>query len=1244
MSNAPSVIGRFQVLRRIARGGMGTLYLAWDPKLDRQIAIKVLTDDNDDLRERFSREARSAAQLHHPHIVTIFDVGEHDGQPFIAMEYIEGETLAAIIKNRLSLTTSRKLEIIEQLAEGLEYAHRIGVVHRDIKPANIMIALDGSVKILDFGIARIGVASSMTATGVLMGTLSYMAPEQAAGKKTADKRSDVFAVGATLYELLCFQQAFQGGFADGILHRVMHEKPEPLENLCPGIDPEIIQVVAIALEKDPANRYQELGAMRRDLQRIRNRLPGDPPPALSTDETKALPAAQLRTPSPDPSRRSLDRDELERRRAKQIEGHVAQAREAIAAGNYDAAIGASEQVLMIDPYNGIALEVLDRARAVLDERQADEWLTEAELEIERGALTSALAKIDRAAALNHSSVRAQELRQTVGEAMAARERARQHAEAIRRQVDHAHELFDQGLFQEAIAAADAALVLEPSQPEALDLKSRSIEAIQAREREALERRARDAVREARRLFAADQHGPALEHLARFEPPHELVTNALDQLRAEAARIAEQRQIEAKKRARREHTAAELASARTEIEAHDFAAALQRLRALRGEDNSSAVDALIREAEESQKAEELAAKTAAEVAEHVARAAGLLARQDLDGALSRIDAALHLAPDHRGAQALRSRIEGRIRAVAEFRAAEEARARERDRAIAQALAAARQASSHESVIVALRDVLDLDPDHDEAKKLLAAHQDALAREESERARQRRADAARREQILTLMNVARQALDREDFSAARQAIHSVMELEPANRDARSLSDEIAAAEAARARTTTHSEDTTEKLAPSARGEQPVAAAASDTTIPAASTSRDVSASQRASPPPPRRWTSRQIYWLSGSLTAIAVLVLGVRLLGPVRPAPARVSTAAETPPPADVSPAPAVPVAAAPPPGPSTQKDEVKSPTASEATAGTAPRVDDLPGIARAQLAGGHRQQGLETIAAGLKTRPNDAELRTLLTQTLADARSRLRAARDGANRDRAAASRLPNYKEAARNEQEVIRLTRSGRVEEAIRAAWLAADLFTNAAAEARASTQNSTPAAESHSAQPAPIQPRPSTERVEQGPPSAPAVQPAPIRQAPAPTPPESTQPERPTQSPPPATAPPSAAAPTPAVRPPAPGPSGVSDDSAIRRVLEEYADAYNHLDAAAVRRVFPAVNEPALRQNFAGMKSYQTQIQNETISINGTTATVSCTWALTFTGQVGGVQRAAPKVVIRLQKTGDRWIIVERR
>jgi serine/threonine-protein kinase len=268
MSGIPTTIGRYQVVSRIAKGGMGTLYLGWDPKLDRQIAIKILLDDNDELRERFAREARSVASLHHLHIVTIFDVGEYEGHPFIAMEYMRGETLQALIRARLVLSIARKLEILEQLCEGLAFAHRAGIIHRDVKPANMILQLDGSLKILDFGIARIAKSSGMTHAGMLIGTLNYMSPEQVSGQ-VADNRSDVFAVGAVMYELLSYRQAFPGGIEDGILYRLMNESPAPLEDACPGLDPEIFRIVSRALEKDPRKRYPDLKLMANDLRHIR---------------------------------------------------------------------------------------------------------------------------------------------------------------------------------------------------------------------------------------------------------------------------------------------------------------------------------------------------------------------------------------------------------------------------------------------------------------------------------------------------------------------------------------------------------------------------------------------------------------------------------------------------------------------------------------------------------------------------------------------------------------------------------------------------------------------------------------------------------------------------------------------------------------------------------------------------------------------------------------------------------------
>src|SRR6476646_6375983 len=211
MAASPSVIGRYQVLNQLAQGGMGQLLLARDPVIDRLVAIKLLRDGFDlDRRERFAREARSAGRLRHPNIVTIFDVGEHEGQPFIAMEYIEGETLSAIVRRKAPLTLAAKMRLMDELLSGLQYAHRAGIVHRDIKPGNVMVDADGVLKILDFGIARISGAAVHTQAGMLIGTLNYMAPEQMTGEPDVDGRADLFSAGALLYEIRSYQQAFAG--------------------------------------------------------------------------------------------------------------------------------------------------------------------------------------------------------------------------------------------------------------------------------------------------------------------------------------------------------------------------------------------------------------------------------------------------------------------------------------------------------------------------------------------------------------------------------------------------------------------------------------------------------------------------------------------------------------------------------------------------------------------------------------------------------------------------------------------------------------------------------------------------------------------------------------------------------------------------------------------------------------------------------------------------------------------------
>jgi hypothetical protein len=313
-------------------------------------------------------------------------------------------------------------------------------------------------------------------------------------------------------------------------------------------------------------------------------------------------------------------------------------------------------------------------------------------------------------------------------------------------------------------------------------------------------------------------------------------------------------------------------------------------------------------------------------------------------------------------------------------------------------------------------------------------------------------------------------------------------------------------------------------------------------------------------------------------------------------------------------------------------------------------------ARDQLARGQREQSLQTIASALQSWPNDTQLKAMMSSALSDARTRLRAARDAATRERGAANRS-DYREAVRREQQATTFARAGRTEEAVRSSWLAADLFTKAASESKAAAADAASRTPAESSQPAtaPAQPPRVVEaRPEPTPPTPPAApapaQPAPSQQAaPAPVTPEPPPPERPAPPPPqPAPTPPPAAAAAPpaaAAAPARPAPRTPADEQPlVQRVVREYADAYSRLDAGAVKRVFPSVNEQALRQNFSATKSQQVQIQNETITVNGTTATVTCTWSTVFTGQVGGVQRAAPRIVLRLQKVGENWVIVERR
>jgi serine/threonine-protein kinase len=216
-------VGPYQIQRRLGQGGMGTLYLARDPVLERLVAVKLFLGDLDrkDARARFTPEARAVASLNHSNIVTVYDYGEVSSQPYIVMEFIEGETIADLIRDKVSVSAVDKLRWMEELCEGVAYAHRIGIIHRDLKPANLMIDRLRRLKVLDFGIARMRgtLASNSTA---LLGTPGYMAPEQLRGG-TIDHRSDLFSIGVVAYELVSYVEAFPGD--NGAAQRPIRANP-----------------------------------------------------------------------------------------------------------------------------------------------------------------------------------------------------------------------------------------------------------------------------------------------------------------------------------------------------------------------------------------------------------------------------------------------------------------------------------------------------------------------------------------------------------------------------------------------------------------------------------------------------------------------------------------------------------------------------------------------------------------------------------------------------------------------------------------------------------------------------------------------------------------------------------------------------------------------------------------------------------------------------------------------------------
>jgi serine/threonine-protein kinase len=273
----PTKIGKYDVEERVGEGAMGVVYRALDPVLKRTVAIKVMGEafaQNTDLRERFLREAQAAGSLQHPNVITIYDFGEVDGHLYIAMEFVEGQDVAELLAHQVPLSTVAKLDIAIGVLQGLAFAHKRGIIHRDIKPANIRVDAEGNARIMDFGVAHLA-SSNMTRTGVMIGTPSYMAPEQITSGAVGPQ-SDIFSVGAVLYELLTGTNPFAGGSLQAVMYRVLSESPAPLDSAAPGLPANLNRLVMRALAKEPAQRYASAMDMANDLLGVRATLDARP--------------------------------------------------------------------------------------------------------------------------------------------------------------------------------------------------------------------------------------------------------------------------------------------------------------------------------------------------------------------------------------------------------------------------------------------------------------------------------------------------------------------------------------------------------------------------------------------------------------------------------------------------------------------------------------------------------------------------------------------------------------------------------------------------------------------------------------------------------------------------------------------------------------------------------------------------------------------------------------------------------
>ena len=544
-------LGKYELLGELGRGAFGVVYRAHDPVINRMVALKTMSTSvagNPGLLERFYREAQSAGSLQHPNIVTIYDMGEEGGSPFIAMELVDGQNLDDIIASRKSLPLALKLMFGVQACRAFDYAHKRGIIHRDIKPGNVMVSKEGVVKVVDFGIARV-VEGSNTQTGTLIGTFRYMAPEVFNGER-ANQRTDIWSFGVLLYELLSYERPFAGETAAALMGTICLQEPTPLRQTVPDCPEDLERVVQRMLRKQDADRYQTMEDLLDDLDPIAKRLQsGNLAELIRKAETllesrefeearNVLQQAAQVDASSLQVRALLEKIGVELRRVAmrpKAQEHVEKGRELLQKRKLHEAAAEAEGALQLDSHFEAAQELLSDVNRVIEQAQlAAGWLRDCRQRLVEGLPEEAevlLAKIRESDPLNP------ELEVLQQQAADQRE-LRHHRVQLYWDMEQARSLWTQQKYTECVDLLKQLQQQFPGDGEVGHLLEAASDALAEQVRH-------EKLAEARTLLSGRQYEECVAVLKRLHeqfPAEEEITRLLQTAREEQADLARQERL------------------------------------------------------------------------------------------------------------------------------------------------------------------------------------------------------------------------------------------------------------------------------------------------------------------------------------------------------------------------------------------------------------------------------------------------------------------------------------------------------------------------------------------------------------------------------------------------------------------------------------------------------------------------------------------------------------------------------